>query len=86
MPPSRSMSWPPTPQIDQMAKNQKHYEKVHEKKSIKSFKECIKSIKEHVRNREECIENFKARIKVDEMIKIYNKKKTTETASSQVAI
>ena len=84
--PSRSMSWPPTPQIDQMAKNQKHYEKVNEKKSIKSFKECIKSIKEHVRNREECIENFKARIKVDEMIKIYNKKKTTETASSQVAI
>ena len=82
MPPSRSMSWPPTPQIDQMAKNQKHYEKVNEK-SIKSFKECIKSIKEHVRNREECIEHFKWRIKVDELL---NKEKTTETARSQIAI
>ena len=84
--PSRSMSWPPTPQIDQMAKNQKHYEKENEKKSIKSFKECIKSIKERVRMREECIEHFKAYIKADEQIRNKQKKKTTETARSQIAV
>ena len=85
MPPSRSMSWPPTPQIDQMAKNHKKYEKVNEK-SIKSFKECIKSLKERVRMREEDIEFFKAYLKADEQIRNKQKKKTTETARSQIAV
>ena len=78
MPPKRSMSWPPTPLIDERVRNQTKFDKRND--------ESTKRFKEYVMMREEWIKHSKAYNKADEqIIEIRNKNKKSETARSQVA-